>query len=155
MFGRGHRVHVTGLSHSEAGYPVESAYEHSKLIHRLFEKIRRRTKELFDCEVINEDAKIKIVSYGSVSRSAKLITENDKKVGLIRLKTLHPIDEEMIGSLIQDSYVLVPEMNMGQMFYDIKRIGLEYGAKEVKLYSKIGGDPIYPHEIVEAIRPWL
>jgi len=154
MFGKGHRVHVTGLSHSETGYPVESAYEHSKLIRRLFEKIRKRTRELFDYEVINESSKVKIVSYGCVSRTARLIAEK-RGVGLIRLKTLNPIDEELLGDLIQDSYVLVPEMNMGQLFYDIKRIGLEYGALEVRPFNKIGGDPIYPNEIEEAIKQWL
>ena len=153
--GHGHRVHITGLSHSSTGYPVESQKEHDLLIRRLFNKILRKIKEIFHYEVLNPDAKIKILTFGCVARSAKIIAKRHKNIGLIRLKTIWPLNEEVVGELIQDSRVLIPEMNLGQMFYEIKRIGLEYGAKEIKSYTKIGGEPIYPNEILEAMKPWL
>jgi len=155
VFGRGNRVHVTGLSHSIKGYPVESAEEHERLIRRLFEKIRRKAHELFDVEVINQDAKVKLIAFGFPSRAAMEVVKREKNIGLIRLRTIWPLDEEKLGELVEGAKVLVIEQNMGQLFYEFRRIGCEYGAEEVKFFTKLGGEAIYPGEIKEAIGKWL
>jgi len=44
--GQGYRIHVTGLTHDERGYPATDAENHDKLVRRLVEKILRHTNEI-------------------------------------------------------------------------------------------------------------
>ena len=68
-----------------------------------------------------------IIAYGSVARSAEravvLAREQGIKAGLVQLITLFPFPKRQVVSLTGNCQrVLVPEMNMGQISREVKRV---------------------------------
>ena len=101
-----------------------------------------------------EDAEITIVAYGCVARSAKRATiqarEKGLNVGLLKLVTLWPFARSAIEKVLQTSKtLLVPEMNMGQLSREVKRVNR--GAAKVYALNKVDGTIITPEEIVNRI----
>ena len=141
---------ITGLVHNESGFQTANYSVANQLVQRIYRKIEKHKKELFECEVINGDAETLFVSYGAVSRTIKEIInyyEKDK-FGLIRLKTIFPFCEETIFDLTRKAKrVIVVELNMGQIYYEIKRAICN--TKPVYLISKVGGELISPEETLK------
>lgn len=146
--GEGFGTSITGLVHKEDGFQTADFEVANKLIQRLNRKVEKHKKELFEYEVINDDAETLFVAYGAVSRTIKEIIMDDKRFGLIRLKTLFPFDEEIFLKLSKKAKrVIVVELNLGQMYYEIKRAISEI--KPVFLISKVGGELITPDEVLK------
>ncbi len=141
---------ITGLVHNESGFQTANYSVANQLVQRIYRKIEKHKKELFECEVINGDAETLFVAYGAVSRTIKEIInyyEKDK-FGLIRLKTIFPFCEETIFDLTRKAKrVIVVELNMGQLYYEIKRAICN--TKPVYLISKVGGELISPEETLK------
>jgi 2-oxoglutarate/2-oxoacid ferredoxin oxidoreductase subunit alpha len=155
-FGDGYKMHITGLTHDEKGYPDASNPEtHSILVNRLCDKIRKNTNKLVRIKAeLNEDADIIVISYGAPARSAltavKKARNQNLKVGLIKLDTIWPFPEDLVASMAQNAHtVIVAEMNLGQVFYEVQRILPD---KKVELLPKIGGEIHLPQEILEKIK---
>ena len=73
------------------------------------------------------------------------------KAGAVKLLTLWPLDEEYLASVIKGKkLVVVPEMNRGQLVYDIQRIS--EGKVPVKHVGRTDGAMIDPNAILEAIK---
>ena len=128
-FGEGFNIHVTGLTHDERGYPDTNSPEtHTELVQRLCDKILNNKNKI--CSVVSEgceDADIVVVSYGAPVRSVitavKKAQEEGKKVGYIKIDTPWPFPDEQIAELVGDaSDVIVVEMNLGQMYYEVDRV---------------------------------
>lgn len=158
-FGDGYRYHVTGLYHDVRGYPTTRKDEVEPLIHRLFSKISRDFDRLqwFD-SFYTEDAQTTVIAYGCVARAAlravKEAREKGLKVGLIKLKLLWPFMRHTIAEVLENSStVLVPEMNMGQLSREVKR--LAQAKCEVITLNKVDGTLITPLEILEKIEETL
>lgn len=121
-FGKGHKVHITGLVHDEAGFPVTSDLElYKKLVCRLSDKINENRREIVEFEALwLEDAELVVLSYGATSRSCRSAVELARKrrlkAGMLRLKTLWPFDFESIKEKIGERKALVVEMNNGQIY---------------------------------------
>ncbi len=121
-FGKGYKVHVTGLAHDETGFPVTSDLKlYEKLIRRLSDKINKNKPEIVEFETRwLEDAELVVLSYGGAARACysavELARRRKLKAGLLRLKTLWPFDFEGIKEKIRDQKVLVVEMNNGQIY---------------------------------------
>lgn len=156
FFGLGYRTYVTGLTHTEKGLPATgSAQEHSKLVTRLCEKIRRERSSLERVEEFHtKDAQVAVVCYGIASRVAlnavRRLRKRGEKVGYVRLIGLWPFPEERIfevGRKVKG--ILVPEMNLGQILHPIREA--VQGKCRVGLLPKIGGEIHTPDEIVEAV----
>lgn len=154
-FGDGYRHHVTGLYHDVRGYPTTRKDEVEPLIHRLFSKISRDFDRLqwFD-SFYTEDAQITVIAYGCVARAAlravKEAREKGLKVGLIKLKLLWPFMRHTLAEVLENSpTVLVPEMNMGQLSREVKR--LAQAKCEVITLNKVDGTLITPLEILEKL----
>jgi len=153
-FGSGYRHHVTGLVHDENGYPTEKPKEVDDFTRRQFRKITNGAYEIqMTRRVLLDDAEIVVIAYGSVARSAHRAIlrarENGIKVGLLQLITLFPFPKRATEPILrQCRAVLVPEMNIGQMSREVKRINKT--AKVVKL-NRLDGQGITPDEIYEAI----
>lgn len=155
-FGAGYKMHITGLTHDERGYPDASSPEtHSNLVNRLCNKILNHRKELTQVkELFTEDADIIVVSYGAPSRSAitavKKAREKGIKAGHIKLEIVWPFPDETIKTAAnQAKNIIVAEMNLGQIVHEVERV-----AKcdaEVTLFPKIGGEMQKPDEILEMI----
>jgi 2-oxoglutarate ferredoxin oxidoreductase subunit alpha len=154
--GEGHAVLVTGSTHDPWGFRYTSDPEvHRALVHRLWEKIWLNKEELARFEAVDlEEAEVGIVAYGSVARSAlaaRKILSGKVRVGVLILKTLWPLPEEPIRELTRAAkIILVPEMNLGQLVWDVERIA--GGSAKVVSFSKVGGGvPIYPEELSQKV----
>ena len=154
-FGDGYRYHVTGLYHDVRGYPTTRRDEVEPLIRRLFSKISKDFDRLqwFD-SFHTEDSLITVIAYGCVARAAlravKEARENGLKVGFIKLKVLWPFMRRTITKVLENSQkALVPEMNMGQISREVKRVN--QGRCEVATLNKVDGTLITPLEILKTL----
>jgi 2-oxoglutarate ferredoxin oxidoreductase subunit alpha len=154
-FGDGYRYHVTGLTHDVRGFPTERPDEIGPFIARLFRKVSQSMADIHQGELfMMEDAEIGIIAYGSVARSAKRAVRDARergiKAGLLKLLTIWPFMRTAVeGVLDQCRAVVVPEMNMGQISREVKRVN--QGKSLVKRLSKVDGTMITPDEILRAV----
>jgi 2-oxoglutarate ferredoxin oxidoreductase subunit alpha len=152
-FGKGSRVHVTGLSHDVAGYPRTEPEVHEDMVCRLKEKIEIHAKDICAIETIRPGSRKMIVTYGSPSLAAKDVLLRREDIGLIDHKTLWPFPETLLADAVSGTgEILVVEMNLGQVFKEVHRIGCERGCKDVRLLSKVGGEVPTPTEIERALK---
>lgn len=155
-FGEGYRYHVTGLTHDIRGFPTSRPDEIGPFIARLHRKISSHFSEIQTAEFFQtEDAEVTIVAYGCVARSAKraVIEARGKglKVGLLRLITIWPFMRSAVERILQTSRILiVPEMNMGQISREVKRVNR--GLAKVFTLNKVDGTIITPDEILNRIQ---
>jgi 2-oxoglutarate ferredoxin oxidoreductase subunit alpha len=71
-------------------------------------------------------------------------------VGLLKLKILWPFMRRTVTKYLESSKkVLVPEMNMGQISREVKRIN--QGKTEVFTLNKVDGTVITPTEILDKL----
>ncbi|MBW1645601.1 MAG: 2-oxoacid:acceptor oxidoreductase subunit alpha [Deltaproteobacteria bacterium] len=155
-FGSGYRYHVTGLVHDEQGFPTGKSSEARDNIMGIFKKIERGFREvcLVDYHRM-EDAEHAIVAYGCMVLSAMSAIEELRddgiKVGLIKLGTLWPFPRFALEHYLpQLKTILVPELNMGQIYREVVRVDM--GRAAVEKINKINGELITPDEIIKAVR---
>jgi 2-oxoglutarate ferredoxin oxidoreductase subunit alpha len=154
-FGEGYRYHVTGLTHDIRGFPTMRPDEIGPFIARLFRKISQHFSEIQRAELYQtDDAEIIVVAYGSVARSAKRAVrearEKGIKAGLFKLETIWPFPRAAIEKVLQGSKtVIIPEMNMGQISREVKRVNR--GVARVLTLNKVDGTIITPEEILARI----
>lgn len=155
-FGDGFNIHVTGLTHDERGYPdTNDPKTHHELVQRLCDKVLNNRDKI--CSVKSgecEDAETVIVSYGAPVRSAVEAVQkaraDGKKIGYVKIDTPWPFPEEQIRELCANaSNVLVVEMNLGQMFYEVDRV--LRNDTNVHLLGVTGGLLPTPDEILSKI----
>jgi 2-oxoglutarate ferredoxin oxidoreductase subunit alpha len=154
-FGEGYRYHVTGLTHDIRGFPTSRPDEVDPFIRRLFRKISQHYPEVQIGEFYQtDDAEIGIIAYGCVARSARRAVKDARergvKVGLLKLNTLWPFMRTAVEKVLLTSRtILVPEMNMGQISREVKRVNK--GTAKVFTLNKIDGTIITPEEILNRI----
>jgi 2-oxoglutarate/2-oxoacid ferredoxin oxidoreductase subunit alpha len=125
--GDGHRIHVTGLTHDERGYPSMNAGTQAKLVRRLLSKIRDAGDKLVDVREDGvEGADIVVVSYGITSRIAMSAVEQARqkglKVGHARLVIAWPFPAKRMQEIAKTAKTFImPELNMGQMVLELER----------------------------------
>lgn len=125
--GDGYRIHITGLTHDERGYPAMNAATQDKLVRRLVGKIRDNADKLVDVrEDSVEGADVVVVSFGITSRVAGAAIEMARhrgvKVGHLRLVITWPFPATRIRVLAgKVKAFVVPELNMGQMVLEVER----------------------------------
>ena len=152
--GDGYRVHFTGLTHDERGYPDLTPEAHHSLVTRLGEKIRRNAPEFERVEgYFLEDAKFVVISFGCTARSARrAVTEARQAgipVGMVRLISIWPFPEKIIQDLAgQVDGFIVAEMNLGQVRREIERLV----SQPVRGVHHAGGAMIRPQPIFQAIQ---
>lgn len=152
--GDGFRAHVTGLTHDESGFPTQKPDKVAKAISRLLDKLETHRKLIDSYETFEtDDAKLLVVGYGITGRSARkavsLAREKGIKAGLLRPITLWPFPEEALRQAAKDvQKVLVPEMNAGQLCYEVERI---CGPETVARLNRFDGEAISPVEILAKI----
>jgi 2-oxoglutarate ferredoxin oxidoreductase subunit alpha len=155
-FGEGYRYHVTGLTHDVRGFPTSRPDEVDPFIRRLFRKISQNMGDIQIGEFFHtDDAEVTIIAYGCVARSAKRAVldarERGLKVGLLKLITLWPFMREAVEKILQTSKVIiVPEMNMGQVSREVKRVNK--GAAKVFALNRVDGKIITPQDIAARIK---
>jgi 2-oxoglutarate ferredoxin oxidoreductase subunit alpha len=155
-FGDGHSYNITGLAHDESGFPTTNGKTVEKLLDRLHAKIENNRDQLtITEELFTEDAELIIFTYGCAARSArqavKMARAEGLRVGFFRTATIWPFPEHHIVELAKRvKTFLVPEMNMGQLVWEVQRAA--EGQAAVKGVNRYDGEMITPEEILRAIR---
>jgi 2-oxoglutarate ferredoxin oxidoreductase subunit alpha len=158
-FGDGYRMHITGLTHDERGYPVMDAVAQEEMANRLVDKIRDNVDKIIRYEAIAmDDADVAVVTYGISVRSAKRAVREARdrglRAGLLKLDTVWPFPEELIRDLAGNVKAMVmPEINLGQMVLELERCA--QGRCPVRLVPHAGGSVISPRTILSAIEAAL
>jgi 2-oxoglutarate ferredoxin oxidoreductase subunit alpha len=125
--GDGYRVHVTGLTHDEKGYPDLTPAAQHKLGRRLVDKIRLNASQLVDLREDGvEGADVVVVSFGITSRVAMAAIEAARargvKVGAARLVITWPFPAGRLREIARTAKaIVVPELNLGQMVLEVQR----------------------------------
>ena len=150
-FGGKHRYNVTGLVHDMWGFPSNDPQVAFDLLHHLVHKLENRADNIAHYkEYFTEEAEVLLISYGSSARSAFHMVEDRRKrgakVGLLELQSLWPFPEETVREKCEGrSHVLVVEMNMGQIFHEVRKVVTEPG--RVYLANRFDGVLISPPDI--------
>ncbi|MEE8422741.1 MAG: 2-oxoacid:acceptor oxidoreductase subunit alpha [Dehalococcoidia bacterium] len=151
--GAGYRVHITGLTHDERGYPTGEAEDHDRLVRRLSEKVTRQAEDLIECErLLLDDASVVVIAYGCVTRSARQAVKEARarglRVGLLRPVTIWPFPGDWIRRLSEhvDRFV-VAELNLGQIAGETER----YTSRPVTRVNHAGGRLLTPQDILAGI----
>jgi 2-oxoglutarate ferredoxin oxidoreductase subunit alpha len=153
--GEGHRIHVTGLTHDERGYPAMNPAAQERLVTRLVNKIRRNADQIVDIREDGiADADVVVISYGITSRIAMTAVEMARhqglKVGHLRLVIVWPFPATRIRELAKTvKAFVVPELNMGQMVLEVERIAA--GRATVVSVPHAGGTVHEPEVILASI----
>ncbi|MCL4542765.1 MAG: 2-oxoacid:acceptor oxidoreductase subunit alpha [Deltaproteobacteria bacterium] len=153
--GEGYRYHVTGLIHGETGFPSQRTDVIQNAQNWLMDKIYKNIKDIEKFEEFQtEDAEILIVAYGSTSRSTRqaimMARSAGIKAGMFRPITIWPFPEEQISNLSKRiRKILVPEMNMGQIIFEVQRNAC---GSQVYGLNIVNGEPIAPDQIYTKIK---
>ena len=155
-FGGVHRYNVTGLMHDMWGFPSDNPKVVYGLTHHLVDKIQGHTQEITRIkEFFTDDADCLLVSYGSSARTALHVVENRRargeRLGLLELHTLWPFPSDIVRKRCASANcVLVVEMNMGQIFQEVKKAVDDPG--KVFLANQIDGSFITPTNVLNILR---
>ena len=155
-FGGVHRYNVTGLMHDMWGFPSDNPKIVYGLTHHLVDKIQGHTQEITRIkEFFIDDADCLLVSYGSSARTALHVVENRRargeRLGLLELNTLWPFPSDIVRKRCASANsVLVVEMNMGQIFQEVKKAVDDPG--KVFLANQIDGSFITPTDVLNILR---
>ena len=155
--GEGYRIHTTGLTHDERGYPA-TADDSAQwlLVQRLIDKIEKSKRDIVMLEEDGlDDAQVAVVSYGIAARTAiwpiQMARDEGIRVGLLRLVTVWPFPDERIRELAKGiRAIVVPEINMGQIAREVERCSA--GQAGVSLVPHPGGGIHDPRKVLNAIR---
>jgi len=153
--GDGYRIHITGLTHDERGYPAMNVPAQDALVRRLVDKIRCDADVLTEVREDGvEDADVVVVSFGITSRVALRAVQEARargvKVGHLRLVITWPFPSGRIRELAERvKAFVVPEINMGQMVLEVERAA--GGMAEVVSMPLAGGTVHKPEDILATI----
>ncbi|MGB9599190.1 MAG: 2-oxoacid:acceptor oxidoreductase subunit alpha, partial [Myxococcota bacterium] len=156
-FGEGYRYHVTGLAHNEEGFPIQSG----ELVHQMNVRMHNKIYKNLDKILMNEiymceDAEVVIFAIGGAARSSKgairHLREAGIKAGLFRPLTIWPFPEEELKNACKNvKNVLVVEMNLGQIIFEVQRVLSCTGIRVEGMFDS-SGEPITPLSVVARVR---
>jgi 2-oxoglutarate ferredoxin oxidoreductase subunit alpha len=152
--GDGYRVHITGLTHGEHGFPPQNPTDVDNMMQRILGKLDR-PRAMIECyEALHtEDADVLVLAIGITARAARavrLARARGVRAGLFRPVTLWPFPEQAFSACAERAgTVLVAEMNAGQMALEAERLCAQPD-KVVRL-NRLNGEPIDPAEILSSI----
>ena len=122
---------------------------------RIFRKITQGFHEIQKViPFMMDDADVAVIAYGSVSRAAKRaiveVRREGVKAGLLQLITLFPFPRHSLESVLrQCRAALVPEMNIGQISREVKRVNR--WECRVEKHNRLDGQLMSPGEIYQRI----
>jgi 2-oxoglutarate ferredoxin oxidoreductase subunit alpha len=149
-FGRGYRVHVTGLTHDERGYPATTdTAVHAALVERIVRKVEGARREIADYEVANPGAEVVFVCYGAPSRSVEQLVADrpGDGIGVLRLRVVWPFPSHALAAFPDAKAFVVPEQNLGQIASEVER----HTSVPVIPVPKLGGDLHTPAELARVL----
>jgi 2-oxoglutarate ferredoxin oxidoreductase subunit alpha len=160
VFGRGLKSHVTSSCHDEHGMRNLSDPEiMHRYITRPIEKILIHRDDIIQIETDCDGADLILVSYGTVSRSARaaahLAHAEGLRVGTFRMRTCWPFpDKEIRQVSAHADHMLVLENNRGQLYPYIKAEAA-HACKVEFLGPQTLGQVHDPHYILSQIKEMM
>lgn len=155
-YGSEYVFHVTSSMHGASGYSQNDPENAEQKIKHLYHKIYDYLDEIIETRSEHtDDMDLLIVTSGGTTRAARAAMQEAReqglKVGLLQLITVWPFaDKEVAAMAGKAKKILVPEMNLGQMVLEVKRIvGADY---PVFSLNKSNGQGIEPQEIMARIK---
>ncbi len=152
----GKHLHITGLSHTQEGYPTTNPAIVQKSIEHLVNKIVNDQPALeHNEEYLLDDAEIAVITFGAPGRSAREAVDRARakgiKVGIFRPITFWPFPVETVRKLVDRvKAVVVPEMNMGMLSLQVEKSAMRRDVRIIGV-NVVGGISIEPQLIVNAI----
>ena len=160
VFGKGLQAHVTSSCHDEHGMRnlTDPAVMH-RYVKNPIRKILSHRDRISDVREDYKGAELILVTYGTVSRSARaaarLARSAGLKVGTLRLVTCWPLPEEAIRKAADSAkHILVLENNSGQMLPYIKAEAA-HASRVHFMEPEFLGQIHDPHAIFETIKEIL
>lgn len=153
--GEGYRVHTTGLTHSESGFPTQKPVEVDAAIRRILDKLELHRELIEAYEALHtDDAEVLVTAIGISARASRravsMARDKGIKAGLFRPITLWPFPEEaFLTAAAKATSIIVPEMNAGQLSHEIERLCPSETA--ISGVNRIDGQAITPGEILARI----
>jgi Pyruvate:ferredoxin oxidoreductase and related 2-oxoacid:ferredoxin oxidoreductases, alpha subunit len=134
---------------------LEAAVLEQKVLERFKRYEEITAKETRYEEYLTDDAEIVLVGYGASARIARSAVNSARemgiKAGLVRPITLWPFPDKPLRALAEKTkQMLVVEMSMGQMLYDVKA-AVEYKIP-VHFFGRTGGMVPTPAEVLGQIK---
>lgn len=157
--GDGYKIHVTGLTHDEKGYPVMTVETQAEMMKRLTGKIKNNLDRIIQTEkFLLDDADVVFISYGVSSRTCLAALEMARakgiKAGFLRLITIWPFPDDQIRALAEKVKALITvEINLGQIHREVKRC--VEGKAPVYLVGHPGGSVIPPERVINMVEEVL
>ncbi|MBN1904038.1 MAG: 2-oxoacid:acceptor oxidoreductase subunit alpha [Deltaproteobacteria bacterium] len=154
--GDGYKIHVTGLTHDERGYPVMTVEAQAQMVERIVKKIQNNRDDIIKTESYSlDDAEIILVSYGISARTSLAAMNQARalgmKVGFLKLLTIWPFAEEKVRALATKARAFITvEINYGQIHLEVMRSVA--GKAECHLVGHAGGTVITPEQVLERIK---
>jgi len=153
-----------GLEHRIGGLEKEDvtgnvSYDpdnHEKMMRTRAEKVQRISEFVEDPKICGEEkGDVLVVSWGSTFGTVKAVVENlqheGKKVSNYHLRWVNPLPKSLGKYLKNFKYILVPEINLGQL---IKIIRSEY-LVDAKGYNVVRGLPLRTRDLKNKIEEIL
>jgi len=154
-FGSEYVFKISGTTHDERGWTNSTPANADKFVRHYTDKIEKNRDDIVMTRKYNmEDAEYVLISFGVSARSSLAAMEiargQGKKVGVLELLTLWPFaDKEVREACQQAKGVVVPEMNLGQVIREVKR--LNDTKVPVLGVNRVDSKIITPYQIIEAL----
>ena len=148
-------MRTTGSTHDTKGEFRPTPENINRVTHYLTDKIEKNADDITITRAYQlEDAEIALISFGCSVRSAMtavdLLRARGVKAGLLQLITIWPMPETQIREVLSRvKTVVVPEMNLGQLAGEIRRLN-DYGCKVIQA-NRTDGILITPKQILDRL----
>lgn len=155
-FGTEYQVHLSSAMHNELGYSFGTPANADRVTRYLVDKIEKHVDDItITKKYYMDDAELVFVTYGCSARSARgaveKLREQGVKAGLLQLLTVWPFPEKEVVEVLKTAKtVVVPELNLGQLYEQIA-IRNDFGTKIIPI-NKVKGELITPQEILDALK---
>lgn len=154
-FGSDYVFKVTGSTHNEQGWASSNPENADKYIRHYTDKIEKNRDDIVITRKYNmEDAEYVIISFGISVRSALAAMETarkeGRKAGVLELVTMWPFaDKEVKEACSKAKGVIVPEMNLGQVVREVRRVN-ERNIPIIGV-NRVDSKAITPYEVLEGM----
>ena len=155
-FFQGKHLHITGLSHTQEGFPtVNPEIVHRSNLHIVNKIVNAQPALERNEEYMLDDAEIAVICFGSPGRSAREAVNRARakgiKAGIFRIITFWPFPVETVRKLTDRvKAVVVPEMNLGMLSLQVEKSAMRRDVRIIGV-NVTGGVPIEPQQILTAI----
>ncbi|MEN3044022.1 MAG: pyruvate flavodoxin/ferredoxin oxidoreductase [Candidatus Hydrothermales bacterium] len=128
----------TGSAHDKKGDLKKDDPEVLEVLYHLKEKIIKNIHKFFFYEYVERGSDILLLSYGITSESVREVSE-EKNLSYLILKTLYPLEEEIIKSIFEryKKIVVIEENIIGSLYILIRHLLDNKGYSLTKIGSLI------------------